>query len=89
MNFRKLKGVRRPYKEQGLIHFLCVNYPKLSKEERKKIDDLCQTVGEFNSRALFVFVTSERSAVSVADEYHVSESTLYRLRREFYELWKL
>ena len=45
----------------------------------------CAAVADRYADALFAFLTTDRSAVSVGLEHYVSESTLYRLRKAFYE----
>lgn len=87
MRFKKLRGIRLSYEEQGLIYFLCSNFKNLTKKEQQKITDLCQEVGGAYKEALLDFLTGD-SAVKVSLDHSVSESNLYRMRKEFYEKFK-
>ncbi len=77
-----------PYQQQGLIYFTCRTYADQPKDIRDKIDSLCACVGGEYERALFAVLTSPKSIRLIALDEHVSESTLYKLRRRFYESWK-
>lgn len=88
MNFRKLRGINLPYREQGLIWFTCVNYDKQPKEVKQRIRRLCRECGGEHEKALFAFVTRENVSVAwLEQEYHLSYDTLYRRRKMFYERW--
>jgi hypothetical protein len=58
-------------------------------EVHDKIYNLCQDIGgDDYAEVLFKVVTdSSKSIRSLAMEYYVSEMSLYRFRKEFYELW--
>lgn len=90
MRFRKLRGVNIPYREQGLIHFTCVNYEKQPREVQKKIRDLCREIGGPDyEEALFAMMTRENiSADWIEQNYYVSDSWMYKKRILFYERWK-
>lgn len=88
MSFRKLRGVNRPHKEQGLIHFICLNYEKQPKEIQEKIRRLCKECGGEHEKALFELITRENISVPWLEQtYHVSDSVLYERRKRFYERW--
>lgn len=88
MNFRKLRGVNLPYREQGLIWFICVNYEKQPKQIQEKIKRLCRECGGPYEDALFTFLTRENVSVPwLEQEYHLTYDVLYRRRRQFYERW--
>jgi len=88
MSFKKLRGVNRPHREQGLIHFTCINYDKQPKVVQEKIRRLCRECGGEHEKALFELMTRENvSAQWLAQAYHVDDSTLYRRRKLFYERW--
>lgn len=87
MAFRKLKGVRRPEDEQGLIRFTCLCWRAQNKTTRKKIDRICRQAGGPYFAALRQLMTTHDSMTAVAQQYHVSERTLYRCRQKFYERW--
>ena len=82
--FRKKRGIHIDYPEQGLIYFTCLTYDSQSERVKKRIRRVCDTVGGELSDALFEFVTTEKSATEIALKNYVSESTLYKLRRDFY-----
>lgn len=88
MSFRKLRGVNRTYREQGLIRFTCLNYDKQPKAVQDKIRRLCRECGGEYEQALFALMTRENvSAQWLEQEYHVDDTTLYRRRKQFYERW--
>ena len=88
MSFRKLRGVNRSHKEQGLIYFTCMNYDKQPKETQEKIRRLCRECGGEHEKALFALITRENISVPwLEQEYHVSDSVLYERRKRFYERW--
>lgn len=88
MTFKKRRGINLPYRTQGLIAFTCLNYAELSPDMQAKIKDLCERTGGEHSAALFAILTRDNITIaSAAMEYHVSESVLYKLRKEFYESW--
>lgn len=55
--------------------------------QRQRIRRTCAAVADRYADALFAFLTTDRTAVSVGLEHYVSESTLYRLRKAFYEAY--
>lgn len=88
MNFRKLRGVRVPYRVQGLIYFTCINYDKQPKAVQEKIRRLCREIGGEYEKALFTMMTRESiTADQLEREYYVSDSWMYKKRVEFYERW--
>ena len=87
MSFKKLRGVRLPEEKQGLIRYTCLNYANANKQTREKIERLCQMCGGEHQRALFEVMTTRKSITNIALAHFVGESTLYRLRKEFYEAW--
>ena len=87
MGFRKLRGVRLSWERQGYVYFTCQTFENQPKRTQEKICRLCNRHGGEYSDALFELLTTKRSVVAVAMKYNVSDRTLYRLRREFYEGW--
>lgn len=88
--FRKLRGVDVDVVRQGLIFFTCLDYKRQPKKIRDKIDRLCDKCGGGYSAALKDLVTTppwEMGVTCCAMRHHVSESTLYRIRKAFYEAW--
>lgn len=85
MAFRYKKGIRVPYRRQGLIYFLCRNVDRLPPEKRKKLKRLCnEAAGEY-SAALWAYLTTEKTAVAVCMEFYLSQETLFRVQKRFYE----
>ena len=87
MSFKKMRGVRVPYNSQGLIYFICKNYYSQPQNVRDYIDSLCVRVGGIYAAELKLVVTSGASVRNIALKHCISEPTLYRLRKEFYEAW--
>lgn len=85
--FRKMRGIRKSYIEQGLIYFTCQNYNTCTRREREKIEGICMRAGGADYAALFEVITTRRTIKEIAERHHVSESGLYRMRKKFYEWW--
>ena len=86
--FKKRRGIKLSYDEQGLIHFVCVNYRKLPDTVFDKITRLCDEVGKEHSEVLFQVMTNSKETIrTLAQEYHISETQLYYYRKQFYEHW--
>ena len=87
--FKKRRGIKLPYNKQGLIYFTCVNYNDMPEHIQRKIVNLCEEVANGNEEVLFKVVTnSNKSIRSLAIEYNISERSLYRYRKKFYEEWE-
>lgn len=87
--FKKMRGIRLTYDEQGLVYFTCRNIKKQPQKVRDRILNLCLEIGGAEYyKALYAVLTTERSVRSIAMENCVSESQLYRLRKLFYEKWE-
>ena len=87
--FKKRRGIHIPYNKQGLIYFTCVNYRDLPDEVVQKITRLCDEIGKEHALVLFEVVTnSSKSIRALAMDYHISEMSLYRYRKKFYEAWE-
>lgn len=85
--FRQLKSIPVPYKRQGYIFFVCLNYIYLSDEMKKRIFGLCMEITGEYYQALFRFLTTdpdEMPAWRIASDYYVSVNKLYKLRKEFF-----
>ena len=82
--FKKRRGIKLSYNEQGLIHFICMNAERLDKE--CDIEALCQEIAGDDWKALHEVLTNDKRTVyGIADRYYMSEKRLYSLRKEFYE----
>lgn len=84
---KKLRGIPLPEEKQGLVRYTCLNYRDAPKHTREKIQRLCREAGGAYSAALWELMCTRETIVSIALRHHVSESTLYRARREFYVRW--
>ena len=86
--FKKMRGVRLKYNEQGEIYFHCKQYAKRTPEEREVICEVCRRVCGGNDtyyRALMRVLTTEYGVRRVAIDEEIGERTLYKLRQKFYE----
>lgn len=88
MAFKKLRGVNVSRNRQGFIRFTCLTYDEQPKKMRDKIDRLLRQCGGPYDAALREVMCGEDSITAIALRHCVSESTLYRLRKEFYESWE-
>lgn len=84
MGFRYRPSIRLPYERQGLIYFVSRNYEGQSQRIREKIEQSCKAAAGENWRALFRYVTTDVGMVNVCQEFHVSESTLFRAVQKYY-----
>ena len=88
MAFKKLRSVRKPYKQQGYIYFTCLTFDKQDKKTKDKILRLCKEVAGEDWQVLFAFLTRENVGVrKLEQEYYVCSSKIYEYRRKFYERW--
>lgn len=87
MNFKKLRGVNRSYQEQGEIFFTCRNYAKQPEAVKEKIRRMCSEIGGPHEKALFAMMTRDVSATWIENNFHISDSMMYNLRKKFYERW--
>lgn len=83
--FRYKKSIKLPYSRQGYIHFISRRYKELPKAKREKIEAHCRRVGGEYWAALFEFVTSDAGGVAVSLRHYISEFTLYKLVKRYYE----
>lgn len=87
--FRFKESVNVSYERQGYIYFTSLRYDELDEGKQKKIRKLCRECGGAHSKALFKAVTTETSDGLICDTYYISKSTLYRMKREYYERFPL
>ena len=87
MGFKKLRGVSLPEEKQGLIRYTCLNYRDQSAHIQKKIRRLCSEHGGLYGAALWEVMCTMESVTSISVRHCVSESNIYRMRKEFYENW--
>lgn len=91
MGFKKMRGIKLPYKRQGQIYFTLLNYDSQPAAVRKRIDGKIrgaaggEAVYEAALRRLVLHDGETVKGLSL--RYGVSESQLYRLRKKLYESW--
>lgn len=76
-----------PYEKQVYIRATCLLYKEQPRRVQEKIRRLCDQCGGVYSAALWESMTTKQSAVQIAMKYSMSESTLYRIRVDFYNAW--
>lgn len=83
--FRYKKSINVPYDRQGYIYFLSRSYRELPERRQEGIRKLCEECGGEYSQALLEFVTTSAGAAAVCLRHHLSESTLERVVKKYYE----
>lgn len=83
--FRFKSGIKVGYVRQGYIYFVSLSYGKLDRKRQQVIDGLCRECGGEYWRALREFVTTDTTATKICTDHHLSESTLHRAVRRYYE----
>ena len=85
-----MRSVRLPYKRQGLIYFICLNFDTQPPDVRERVRLLCREVGGEHSAALLEVLRRGATGAlfsEIAKRHFVDETWLYRLRRKVYELF--
>ncbi len=85
--FKMLRGIDVPRAVQGKIFYTCQNYAREPERVQAKIRRLCKEAGGDYADELFLFLTTDISWQRITTDYFISEATLCRIRRRFYELW--
>ena len=83
--YRYKRGIKCSYDRQGYIYFTSRNYRFLPAEQKERIRRRCREAGGAQQKALFAFVTSDKSATEVCMEHFISKATLYRAVQRYYE----
>lgn len=83
--YRYKKSVGGSYARQGYIYFASLRYRELPRRRQETIRRLCQECGGEYADALLEFVTTEHGAVAVCMAHHLSQSTLERAVRRYYQ----
>lgn len=83
--FRYKKALGVSYERQGYIYFLSRRYAELPAWQQERIRQLCDEAGGEYSAALMEFVTTDRGATEICMEHYLSEATLHRLVKKYYE----
>ena len=90
MSFRRMSGIRLPYRRQGLIYFTLLSYEDMGKTGNKRIDAKLLEAAygeEAFAAALRDWCCGRMTVQAAAIAHGVSESTLYRARKRLYEAW--
>lgn len=90
--FKYMPSLKQSYERQGDIFFTCRNFKRLCDVDRGRIKAICAECAKgdaYKRRAIFDFMTSGASWRECCMKYHISDSTLERLRKKFYELWEV
>ena len=84
---KKLRGVHISENRQKFIRYTCLTYEDQPAALQRKIDKLLAECGGAFEAALREVMCSEESITAIALRHYVSEATLYRARKHFYESW--
>lgn len=90
MSFRRMSGIRLPYRRQGLIYFTLLSYEDMGKAGKKRIDAKLLEAAygeEAYAEALRDWCCGRSTVQAAAIAHGVSESALYRARKRLYEAW--
>ena len=87
--FRYRKSRNLKYNEQGLIYFLCHNYHKMPQNVQEMIKNRCKNTCGHHWNAVFDYMTTDKSFISVCMKHYISESTLADNILRFYKDWDL
>ena len=85
MGFRYKRGIRVSYKRQGMIFFTLQNVRALPPAKQEKLRQLCREAGGEYDEALWEYLTSEKGYVGVSIDHNLSQATLFRCVKRFYE----
>ena len=83
--FRYKRSINVPYDRQGYIYFTSRRFSDLEAWQKEKIRALCEKCGNEYAAALFEFVTTDAGAVAVCLRHNLSQSTLERAVKKYYE----
>ena len=88
-SFKKMRGCKKSEREQGLIHYTCLDYKNQPRWMQQKIDRLClQAGGQYASALKTLLLNADRwTCERVAMDYYISANTLWAARRRFYNMW--
>ena len=87
--YKYSKSIGLSYETQGYIFFRCLLYKNLSEDDQRQIREcIMAAVGKEHYGEIFDLVTGRKTYTAICIEYYIAaESTLYRLRKRFYELY--
>lgn len=83
--FRFKRGIDVGYDLQGYIYFYSRMARRLGADAERRVLNLCIKCGGEYYRALWEYVISDRGAVAVCMRHYLSEATLWRMVKKYYE----
>ncbi len=90
--FKYMRSLKLSYERQGEIFFTCLRFKRLCEDEQERIKEICEACADGDSykrRAIMAFMTTTATWQECCMRYHISDSTMARLRKKFYELWEV
>lgn len=84
--FRFKSSINADYNRQGYIYFYSKLFRYLSKKDQEEIRSICSLAGKEYAAAVFDAVTTDRSVCEICMNHNLSESTLLRSVRRYYEI---
>lgn len=90
MKFKKIRGLKLTYEQQGLIFFALANYKHQPTAQKKRIDELICEVCKGDPAyigAMRAWLLEGRPFEAVSREWFVNAPTLGKLRKKLYEKW--
>jgi len=85
--FKWLRSVNKSYDEQAFIFYTCATYGTQKKTAQNRIRRLCERAAGEYAAALLEFLTTKADFRYICTKHSISDSTLERARRKFYDLW--
>ena len=89
--FKFMPSYKMSYTQQGVVFFACQNFrnqPKELQDEIRAIATVCGGGDGMKRKAILTYMTTRISWRECCDRHYISDATLDRLRRRFYQLWK-
>jgi hypothetical protein len=83
--FRYKRSIEVTYDRQGYIYFISRAYRDLPAWQQERIRELCGKCGGEYGNALLEFVTTDAGATAVCMRHNLSQSTLERVVKKYYE----
>ena len=85
--FRYVPSCNLSYRQQGLVWFKAQAYKRLENAEKAKLRAACREAGGEYDAAIFEYMTTTASWRYVCEKHHISDATLQRVRKRFYEVY--
>lgn len=88
MVFKKMRGCKLTYIQQGLVRYICLNYKIMPERIQRDIRLLCNACSDGDGayyRALLDVLTTQKSVRQISCRGGVSETKLYQMRLDFYD----